>query len=129
MSGGRAVWVKVRASEAERAEWHAKACSAGLTLSDLVRRAVGRAAHLDRGAVDAVEVIAHLIAIKQALAAVSHLESTDADAGWVELPEGPDQRAARPNTSLGELLTRYGHTSAHSSGWWRYSTTHRVSPS
>jgi len=34
--------VKVRASEAERAEWHAKARSAGLTLSDLVRRAVGR---------------------------------------------------------------------------------------
>ena len=43
MSTGRAVWVKVRASEAERAEWHAKARSAGLTLSDLVRRAVGRA--------------------------------------------------------------------------------------
>ena len=42
MSPGRAVWVKVRASEAERAEWHAKARSAGLTLSDLVRRAVGR---------------------------------------------------------------------------------------
>ena len=42
MSRGRAVWVKVRASEAERAEWHAKARSAGLTLSDLVRRAVGR---------------------------------------------------------------------------------------
>ena len=30
------------ASEAERAEWHAKARSAGLTLSDLVRRSVGR---------------------------------------------------------------------------------------
>ena len=43
MSPGRAVWVKVRASEAERAEWHAKARSAGLTLSDLVRRSVGRA--------------------------------------------------------------------------------------
>ena len=42
MSAGRAVWVKVRASEAERAEWHAKARSAGLTLSDLVRRSVGR---------------------------------------------------------------------------------------
>ena len=37
------MWVKVRASEAERAEWHAKARSAGLTLSDLVRRSVGRA--------------------------------------------------------------------------------------
>ena len=42
MSAGRAVWVKVRASEAERAEWHAKARAAGLTLSDLVRRSVGR---------------------------------------------------------------------------------------
>ncbi len=42
MSAGRAVWVKVRASDSERAEWHAKACSAGLTLSDLVRRSLGR---------------------------------------------------------------------------------------
>ena len=42
MSAGRDVWVKIRASEAERAEWHAKARSAGLTLSDLVRRSVGR---------------------------------------------------------------------------------------
>ena len=38
MSAGRAVWVKIRASEAEPAEWHAKARSAGLTLSDLVLR-------------------------------------------------------------------------------------------
>ena len=42
MSAGRAVWVKIRSSEAERAAWHAKARSAGLTLSDLVRRSVGR---------------------------------------------------------------------------------------
>ena len=42
MSAGREVWVKVRASEAERAEWHAKARSVGLSLSDLVRRSVGR---------------------------------------------------------------------------------------
>ena len=42
MSAGRGVWVKIRASEAERAEWHGKARSAGLTLSDLVRRSVGR---------------------------------------------------------------------------------------
>jgi len=42
VSAGRAVWVKVRATEAERAEWHAKARSAGLTLSDLVRRSIGR---------------------------------------------------------------------------------------
>ena len=39
-SGGREVWVKIRA--AERADWHAKARSVGLSLSDLVRRSVGR---------------------------------------------------------------------------------------
>ena len=42
MSARRKVWVKIRASEAERAEWHAKARSVGLSLSDLVRRSVGR---------------------------------------------------------------------------------------
>ena len=42
MGVGREVWVKIRASEAERAEWHAKARSVGLSLSDLVRRSVGR---------------------------------------------------------------------------------------
>ena len=42
MGAGRAVWVKIRASEAERAEWHGKARSVGLSLSDLVRRSVGR---------------------------------------------------------------------------------------
>ena len=36
------VWVKIRASEAERTEWHVKARSVGLSLSDLVRRSVGR---------------------------------------------------------------------------------------
>ena len=111
MSPGRAVWVKIRASEAERAEWHAKSRSAGLTLSDLVRRSVGRArtwtvahaeverertrelarignnlnqiarwANTHKGAIEAVEVIGHLIAIKRALTALSPSESTDADA-------------------------------------------------
>ena len=42
MGAGREVWVKVRVSEAERAEWHTKARSVGLSLSDLVRRSVGR---------------------------------------------------------------------------------------
>ena len=42
MGARREVWVKIRASEAERAEWHAKARSVGLSLSDLVRRSVGR---------------------------------------------------------------------------------------
>ena len=112
MSPGRAVWVKVRASEAERAEWHAKARSAGLTLSDLVRRSVGRSrtwtvahaeverertrevarvgnnlnqiarwANTHKEAVEAVEVIGHLIAIKRALAALSPPDDcTDGDA-------------------------------------------------
>ena len=103
--------MKVRASEAERAEWHAKARSAGLTLSDLVRRAVARThtwtvphaeverertrevarignnlnqiarwanAHTD--AVEAVEVIGHLIAIRRALGALEPAEDPDADA-------------------------------------------------
>ena len=42
MGVGREVWVKIRASEAERAEWHAKARSVGLSLSDLVRRSIDR---------------------------------------------------------------------------------------
>ena len=111
MSAGRAVWVKVRASEAERAEWHAKARSAGLTLSDLVRGSVGRTrtwtvahaeverervqqvarignnlnqiarwANTHRGAIEAVEVIGHLVAIRRALAALSPAEGPDSDA-------------------------------------------------
>ena len=42
MSEGREVWVKIRTTEAERAEWHAKARSVELSLSDLVCRSVGR---------------------------------------------------------------------------------------
>ena len=42
MGARREVWVKIRASEAERDEWHAKARSVGLSLSDLVRRPVVR---------------------------------------------------------------------------------------
>ena len=42
MGDGREFCVKIRASEAERAEWHAKARAVGLSLSDLVRRSVGR---------------------------------------------------------------------------------------
>ena len=111
MSVGRAVWVKVRASGAERAEWHAKARAAGLTLSDLVRRSVGRTrtwtvahaeverertrqvarvgnnlnqiarwANTHRGAIEAVEVIGHLVAIRRALAALSPAERPASDA-------------------------------------------------
>ena len=42
MSPARSVWVKIRATATERAEWHRKAESAGLSLSDLMRRSVGR---------------------------------------------------------------------------------------
>ena len=111
MSPGRAVWVKIRASEAERAEWHAKARSAGLTLSDLVRRSVGRVrtwtvphAEMERertrelarignnlnqiarwantfaSTAEAVEVVAHLIAIERALAALAPVGFPDRDA-------------------------------------------------
>ncbi len=111
MSAGRAVWVKVRASEEERAEWHAKAHSAGLTLSDLVRRSIGRirtwtVAHAEverertrelarlgnnlnqiarwanthKEAIEAVEVIGHLIAIDRALRVLDPAQNPDADA-------------------------------------------------
>ena len=111
MSAGRGVWVKVRASEAERAEWHGKARSAGLTLSDLVRRSIGRVrtwtvahaeverertrelarlgnnlnqiarwANTHKEAIEAVEVIGHLIAIERALGALDPAGSRDADA-------------------------------------------------
>ncbi len=42
---------------------------------------IARWANTHKGAVEAVEVIGHLIAIKRAVAALSSLESTDADAG------------------------------------------------
>jgi len=42
---------------------------------------IARWANTHKGAVEAVEVIGHLIAIKQALAALSPLEDPDADAG------------------------------------------------
>ena len=111
MSAGRAVWVKIRTSEAERAEWHAKARSAGLTLSDLVRRSVGRlrtwtVAHAEverertrelarlgnnlnqiarwantfASTAEAVEVVAHLVAIERALAALASGGRPDSDA-------------------------------------------------
>ena len=108
---GRDVWVKIRASEAERAEWHAKARSAGLTLSDLVRRSVGRVrpwtvahaaverertrqvarigtnlnqiarwANTFASEAEAVEVVAHLVAIERALATLAPVGRPDPDA-------------------------------------------------
>ena len=97
------MWLKIRASEAERAEWHAKARSAGLTLSDLVRRSVGRvhtwtapAAEVSRignnlnqiarwantfkASAEALEVVAHLVAIERALVALAPVGRPDPDA-------------------------------------------------
>ena len=98
MGAGREVWVKIRASEAERAEWHTKARSVGLSLSDLVRRSVDRVrtwtvahtelerertrelarigsnlnqiarwANTHKENAEALEVVAHLVAIERAL--------------------------------------------------------------
>ena len=98
----RPVWVKIRASEAERASWHAKASAAGLSLSDLLRRSIGRvrtwtvaAAEVERertrelarigsnlnqiarwanshkGAAEAVQVVAHLVAIEREMGTLS----------------------------------------------------------
>ncbi len=50
---------KVRVSDAERAEWHAKARSVGLTLADLVGGG-------HKAAAEAVEVVAHLVVIESA---------------------------------------------------------------
>ncbi len=98
---GRQVWVKVRASDRERGEWHAKAREAGLSLSDLVRRSLGRVrtwtvahselerertrelarigsnlnqmarwANTHKTDAEALEVVAHLVAIERAFEAL-----------------------------------------------------------
>ena len=101
------MWVKIRAREAERAEWHAKARSAGLTLSDLVGRVrpwtvahaeverertrelariganlnqIARWANIFKANAEALEVVAHLVAIKRALTVLSPVGSPDPDA-------------------------------------------------
>ena len=170
MSAGRAVWVKIRASEAERAEWHAKARSAGLTLSDLVRRSVGRVrtwtvphadverertrelarignnlnqiarwANTHKGAVEAVEVIGHLIAIERALAALAPVGfpgSRCSLSSWLAGPARPVRRPttfsvggtrpgsrAKASRSSGEIPTRWPPWRTR----WRSSTsTHRA---
>ena len=47
MGAARAVWVKIRSSDAERAAWHTKARAAGLSLSDLGAAIGGPGADLD----------------------------------------------------------------------------------
>ena len=102
MGARREVWVKIRASETERAEWHTKARAVGLSLSDLVRRSVGRVrtwtvahtelerertrelarigsnlnqisrwANTHKENAEAMEVIAHLVAIERTLDALA----------------------------------------------------------
>ena len=44
----RTLIAQARVSEAELAEWRAKAAAAGVPLSELLRRAMARHAHLDR---------------------------------------------------------------------------------
>ena len=112
MSGaGRDVWVKIRASEAERAEWHAKAAAAGVPLSALLRQAMARTrtwtapateverertrqvarignnlnqiarwANTFKANAEAVEIVAHLVAIERTLAALAPIASPDPDA-------------------------------------------------
>ena len=94
----RGVWIKIRASQEERTDWHRKAQAAGVSLSALVRRSIGRvrtwtAARVDlerernrelarignnlnqlarwsnthKSNAEAVEIIAHLVAISEAL--------------------------------------------------------------
>ena len=94
------VWVKVRARESERREWHTKARRAGLSLSALVRRAIERTqtwtmahaaverarvvelarignnlnqiarwANTHKGRGEAVQVVAHLIALRREIRA------------------------------------------------------------
>ena len=128
---GRDVWVKIRASEAERAEWHAKARSAGLTLSDLVRRSVGRVrpwtvAHAEverertrelariganlnqiarwantfKANAEAVEIVAHLVAIERALAALAPV-GAPTPMHIKFLARGTGSAGRRPTTSSG----------------------------
>ena len=90
------MWVKIPASEAERAEWHAKASSAGLTLSYLVRRSVGRVRTWTVAHAEALEVVAHLVAIERALAALAPVGRPDPDAHQVPgLRHRPGRRATR----------------------------------
>ena len=79
MSAGRGVSVKVRASDAERAEWHAKARSAGLTLSDLVRRPVGlRTWTVAHAEVDSSRSL--------------HIIRSNRQCRWATLPASPTKR-------------------------------------
>ena len=101
----RTIWIKIRAREEERAEWHAKARAAGVSLSALVRRAIGRTqtwtlaradlerarlrelarignnlnqiarwANTHKARAEAVQVVAHLVALRREIRSFAHRE-------------------------------------------------------
>ena len=111
MARRRPVIVAVRLTPDESADWRAKAKSAGVPLSALIRRAmahtrtwtapaaeverertrqvsrignnlnqIARWANTHKGAAEAVEIIARLVAIERALRALDPNENPDADA-------------------------------------------------
>ena len=71
---GRDVWVKIRASEAER-ERTRELARIGANLNQIARWANTFKAHAE-----AVEIVAHLVAIERALAALAPVVRPDADA-------------------------------------------------
>ena len=106
----RSVWVKIRARESERAEWHTKARRAGLSLSALVRRAIERTqtwtvahaeveraraaglarignnlnqiarwANTHKGGAEAVQVMAHLVALRREIRTFAGVEEPTDD--------------------------------------------------
>ena len=106
----RSVWVKIRARESERAEWHTKARRAGLSLSALVRRAIERTqtwtvahaevertraaelarignnlnqiarwANTHKGGAEAVQVMAHLVALRREIRTFAGVEEPPDD--------------------------------------------------
>ena len=113
MGAGRDVWVKIRASEAERAEWHAKTRSAGLTLSDLVRRSVGQVrtwtvahAEVER------ERTRQVARIGNNLNQIARWANTHASAAeGVEVLRGdPHQVAAVADAQIGAVLDAFERT-------------------
>ena len=106
----RTAIAQARVSEAELAEWRAKAVAAGVPLSELLRRAMARTrtwtagaaaverertrelarigsnlnqiarwANTHKGGAEAVEVVAHLVALERELGALAVREDRDDD--------------------------------------------------
>ena len=73
-AAGRDVWVKIRTSEAER-EHTRKLARIGANLNQIARWA-----NIFKANAEAVEVVAHLVAIERALAALAPVGLPDPDA-------------------------------------------------